>query len=283
MTGRLLAACALAGLATPAAAQTWRTLTTARSLEGPGAVTVNVRYGAGKFRLASGAGSELYRLQLRYDEDKFTPVREYDAETRTLRLGIRSVHNGTRVSLGDRHDRTMPTFDLALSPDVPIALNLEMGAVEADADLGGLSISRVTFRTGAAQSHLRFSTPNPAACDEMVVEAGASEFHGEQLANANCDRVTFRGGVGEVDLDFSGAWRRSMAADINVAIGQLNLKLPRDVGVEVRLNRVLASFDAAGFQKRGSNYYSANFASARYRLTLNVNATFGGIDVTWLN
>ena len=84
-------------------------------------------------------------------------------------------------------------------------------------------------------------------------------------------------------LSFGGTWRRSLTADVNVGIGSLHLQLPRDVGVAVRLNRFLASFDAAGFDKRGNMYYSANFNSARYRLTLNVNASIGGVDVAWGN
>ena len=73
-----------------------------------------------------------------------------------------------------------------------------------------------------------------------------------------------------------------MTALVEVGIGSLNLKLPRDVGVSVHLNRFLASFDAAGFEKRNNVYYSANFESARYRLVLDINASLGGIDVAWV-
>ena len=54
------------------------------------------------------------------------------------------------------------------------------------------------------------------------------------------------------------------------------------MGVSVHLNRFLASFDAAGFTKRGDMYYSSNFNSARYRLTLDVNAALGGVEIAWL-
>jgi Cell wall-active antibiotics response 4TMS YvqF/N-terminal domain of toast_rack, DUF2154 len=278
-------AIALAIVATPAAAQSWRTTSATRALNGEREMTVNLQYGAGRFHLERGAGGELYRMQMRYDEDKFVPVREYDADALTLRLGLRNRSGrGINVSMGDRHrGETPPSFDLWLSPDVPLALTLEMGAVQADADLGGLMLRRLVFRTGASQTHLRFGEPNTASCEELTIEAGAAEFQADRLANANCERVVYRGGVGEVTLDFSGSWRRSMTADITVGIGSLKLRLPRDVGVSVHLNRFLASFDAAGFDKRGSMYYSTNYAQARYRLTLNVNASLGGVDVAWVN
>ena len=266
-------------------AQSWRTVTSARQLHGETDARVHVQYGAGRFRVSPGAADELYRMELRYDEDKFIPLREYDVATGTLNLGVRSREGqGIHVSLGDRRrDGPVPSLDLGLNPDIPLTLEMELGAVEADVELGGLALRRVSYRTGASETHLRFSRPNPVACDEMVMEAGAAEFHADDLANANCSRVSFRGGVGEVTLDFGGTWRRSLTADVNVGIGSLHLQLPRDVGVAVRLNRFLASFDAAGFEKRGNMYYTANYNSARYRLTLNVNTSIGGVDVTWGN
>jgi hypothetical protein len=259
----------------------WRTVTAAQGLRGEHEATVNVQYGAGRFHLTPGTGGELYRMQLRYDENSFTPVREYDAATQTLRLGVRGRNAGIRVR--SHHGDAPPSMDLALTPSIPLTLNLEMGAVEADVDLGGLALHRATFRTGASSSHLRFARPNTAQCEELRIEAGAAELHAEQLANSNCARVNFNGGVGDVTLDYSGTWQRSMTADVNVGVGSLKLKLPRSVGVSVHLNRFLASFDAAGFEKRGDTYVTANYASAKNRLEMNVNASIGGVDVEWVN
>ena len=265
-------------------AQSWRTLTSARQVHGESDMRVEVRYGAGRFQLTPGNEDELYRMEMRYDEDKFVPLREYDAGSRTLRLGVQSREGqGVRVSLGDRHrNEPPPSLDITLSPDVPMSLDLELGAVTADVDLGGLALRRVHFETGASQTHLRFTRANPVPCEELSIEAGAAEFNAADLANANCARITFKGGVGGMTLDFGGTWHRSATASLEVGIGSLNLRLPRDVGVSVRLNRFLASFDAAGFEKRGGTYYSANWDNARYRLTLDVNASLGGVDVAWI-
>lgn len=270
----------------PLFAQSWRTITSARQVHGERELSVDIRYGAGRFSLAPGTEDELYRMEMRYDEERFTPVREFDADAGTLRLGLRSQDGarGIRISLGDRRrNGPTPNLTVALSPDVPLSLNLELGAVAADVELGGLAIRRVHYETGASQTHLRFSRTNPMACDVLSMEAGAAEFNAENIANANCSRVTFHGGVGEVTLDFGGTWRHSMTADVEVGVGSLNLRLPRDVGVSVKLNRFLASFDAAGFQKRGGTYYSSNFNTARYRLTLDINAAFGGIEIAWVD
>ncbi len=270
---------------TALSAQSWRTVTSSRQVHGEQQLTVDVTYGAGHFQLTPGNSDELYHMEIRYDEDKFVPIHDYDASASLLHLGVRSRQgDGVHVSLGDRHgDKTMPAFALSLSPDVPLALDLHLGAVESDVELGGLPLTRLHYETGASDTHLHFSRPNPEPCDELWLQAGAAEFDAQEIANSNCSRVRFQGGVGEVTLDFGGTWRRNMTATVEVGIGTLNLKLPRDVGVSVHLNRFLASFDAAGFTKHGDMYYSANYDRARYRLTMNLNASLGGIDVAWMS
>lgn len=278
-----LATATLATAAPAASAQTWRTVTSARQLHGDTALTVEVAYGAGEFRLVPAAAGTLYRMEMRYDEERFSPVREYDPAAGILRLGVRSRSGGTRVSLGDRRrSGPKPSLDVELSAEVPLALSLRLGAVESDVELGGLALRRVEYRTGASQTAVRFSRPNPVACTELAMEAGAAEFHVSGIANANCRRVGFRGGVGEVTLDFTGELRQSIEAEVDVGIGSLTLRLPREAGVAIRLNRFLASFESAGFVKRGRSYYSPGWDGARHRLTLDVNATIGGVDVVWV-
>jgi hypothetical protein len=268
-------------LASPAAAQTLRTLTSARQLHGESSLIVDVTYAVGRFKLEPAAAGDLYRMELRYDEDKFLPVREYDADAGVLRLGLRSLHGQTSIHKNRRGE--MPSLDLALTPEVPLTLRLEIGAAEADAELGGLQLRRLAYHTGASQSHVRFSRPNPVSCDALTFEVGAAEFEATGLGNVNCRRMSFRGGVGDVTLDFSGDWRNSADATAKVAIGSLKLLLPRDLGVAISLSRFLASFDHDGFTKRGGVYYSDNYASARYKLNLNVETAFGGIEVHWLD
>ncbi len=276
------AATVLACRAPEVTAQTWRTLTSARQVQGERELAVDVQYAAGIFRLVPAAAGSLYRMELRYDEDKFVPVREYDAQRGTLRLGVRG-REGVRVRMSDRRrGEPPPSLDVALSAEVPMALALQLGAAQADVELGGLPLRSITYETGASQTNLRFSSPNPLTCDALELRAGAAEFRVSQLANANCRRVSFEGGVGEVTLDFTGTWRQSMEGDVRVGIGSLTLRLPREVGVQIRLSRFLARFDRAGFTQRGNTYYSSNFESARYRLTLNVDAAIGGVDVNWV-
>lgn len=281
---RLRAAAAFAALvaaAAPAArAQALRTLTSARQVRGEKALTVHVTYAAGHFTLAPGPAGELYRMELRYDEDKFTPVRDYDAAGGDLRLGLKTIGH---VSYSGRHEgKEVPSLDLALTPDVPLTLAIDLGAAKSSVELGGLQLRGLRYSTGASESVVRFSRPNPLACDSLSFQAGAAQFDAIALGNANCRHLRFEGGVGAVTMDFTGDWRTDADARFHVAVGTLKLILPRDLGVAISLDRFLASFDQTGFTKRGDVYYSDNFSAATHHLNVEVESAFGGIQVQWV-
>jgi hypothetical protein len=275
------AATALLVLTPAAGAQTLRTLTASRQVHDDTALVVRVTYAVGHFRLTPGRAGELYRMELRYDEDKFTPVRAYDPATGELRLGLEG-RGGHITYDGDHQGRTAPSLDLVLAPDVPLTLDVDLGAAQADVELGGLALRDLTYKTGASTTEVRFSRPNPIACGSLAFKAGAAAFEGLELGNANCRHISFEGGVGTVTLDFTGDWRTDATADLHVAVGKLRLRLPRDLGVELTLDRFLASFDQTGFTKRGDAYYSDNYRTAPHHLTLSVESAFGGVEVSWV-
>jgi len=277
-TAALVLGAALA--ASAASAQPLRTLTSSRQLHGESALAVNVTYVAGRFRLVPAAPGTLYQMEMRYDEDKFLPVRSYDPASGELSLGLRSRGHVTLANRGDEDE--VPTLNLALAAGVPIALTVELGAAEADADFGGLALTSLRYKTGASHSRLRFGRPNAAPCDSLTIEAGAAEFTATGLGNANCRHLRVEGAVGAMTLDFTGAARGSADADIHLGLGTLKLVLPRAVGVAITLDRFLATFDPNGFTRRGDVYYSDDYAATRTHLDLKVNSAFGGIEVAWV-
>jgi len=278
--GPFLAAVLVALAAGQAArAQDLRTLSSSRELHGESALTADVTYAAGRFHLGAAAPGTLYRTVLRYDEAKFIPIRDYDAATGVLRVGLKTVGH---VSLGRGDEDTMPSLDLAVAPGVPLTLRIDLGAAEADADFGGLALSSLSYKTGASKSDLRFSRPNAVECESLALEAGAAQLTVSSLGNANCRRLKVEGGVGSLTLDFSGAWRIPMDAEVHLALGSLKLELPRGLGVSISLDRFLASFDQSGFTKRGDVYYSDGYDAARAHLDLRVESAFGGVQVIWL-
>ena len=151
-----LALVAAASVATRAEGQSWRTLTSSRQLWGTEPIAIDVEYGAGNLQVERlESPSLLYRMELRYDEERMTPVAEFDSAARRLRLGARGrEHSGGRSREGS-------TAEIALSDRIPLDLGLHFGAGEADMELGGLRIRNLNVETGASETTISFGAPNP--------------------------------------------------------------------------------------------------------------------------
>ncbi len=261
-------------------AQSFRTISATRLARNESNVRVRVEFAAGEFRLTPGDAQTLYRGEIYYDEDSFDASADYDTESRTLFFGLENQDGELRLG---RHEEPQ-RMELELNPNIPTRLDLKLGAVEADIELGGMTISALDLSTGAAETILTFSEPNRGECRSLELNVAAAEFRAEHLANSRCEGISFEGGVGDITLDFTGDWGNATTteADLELGLGQLTLRLPRGLGVAIEMDRFLASFDRAGFRKRGSRYISEGYETASKRLTVYIKAVLGDIDVDWV-
>lgn len=272
----LLAAMPLACLAPGAAGaqqDQLRSIDVSRQLHDSSALRVEVRYGAGKLDVRAATTPVLYRMQLSYFADRAEPVYAFYPETRTLRVGLDRQH--TRIPNDDRQGQ----LHLDLARSVPVDLSLELGAVEADLDLSGLRVDQLRVESGASEAEIRFDTPNADRMRSLDLRVGAAGLRALRLANANAHEIRVQAGVGDVDLDFGGTWRQDVDLTVQVALGDVELHVPRDVGVRLEVQRFLASVDVGGLVKRGDAYYSENWDSATHRLRIASKTTFGKLRV----
>lgn len=260
--------------ASTAEAQEWRTLTTRRQIAGEEDLKVKVEFGAGKLRIEPTTAGELYHASLRYDASTVEPIANY--ERGILRVGVEGTVKGRRQI------REGSQLTLGLGAELPLDLELAFGAVEAELELGGLRIRNAEISTGASETKLSFSRPNQQILEQLDLKVGAASFHASGLGNANARRINFGGGVGDIVLDFSGEWQGNSRVEVSMGVGSLTLRLPRDLGVHLKRDTFLVSFDPEGLVKRGDGYYSEGWDSAKHRVTIEVKGAFGSVDVRWL-
>lgn len=257
--------------------QEWRTLAMSKRLEGEGPLTVDVRYMAGDLDLRAAEEGMLYRMRLRYDADALEPITEVTDER--LRLGVRGARDGVDFE----HDTDGGEMELELGPTVPVDLDLEFGAVRADLDLGGLSLVGFALTTGASETRLDVSSPNRTRMERARIEVGVADFEARRLGNLRAERIDVTAGVGDVTLDLSGSWDRDGHIAVDMKLGEVEFVLPRGVGVKlIDRGSFLSSTRVEDLVRRGSDYYSENWDEAGRRLTLEVDAAFGAVSVTWL-
>jgi hypothetical protein len=267
--------------AIPVHAQTMRPFSTFRQLHGETRLDLRLEYAAGTIHLGSGEPNELYRMDLSYDEDRFVPVSDYDAAGGAAVLGLRSSGSpGVRVS---SRNQLAQMASVAVSPRADLSLDLNLGASDARVELAGLRVSQLDLGTGASRTFVSFSEPNGTRCRHARFSAGAAEFTVTGLGNSRCDEIEFEGGVGSVTLDFAGAWSSSAKAKITLAMGGLTLRLPRNAGVRLHMDRFLSSFKPAGLVRQGDAFVSSNYAASSRHLDLEITAAVGDVSIEWID
>jgi hypothetical protein len=169
-----------------------------------------------------------------------------------------------------------------LARSVPMELTLEFGAGRANIDLGGLALTDLEVHTGAAEATIDVSRPNPEAMARARLEVGAADFTARRLGNLNARRIEVNAGVGDITIDLTGAWQQDGAVQINMGLGSLQLRLPDGVGVKLQEKTFLTSVDTQGLVKRGDAYYSLDWDQTERHITIDVQAAFGSIDISWV-
>jgi hypothetical protein len=197
------------------------------------------RLGAGSVRLAGGtvAGAgrpmlrgELLRAEFITADETAPPTIDDEIVADSRRVRVVQDHG---ASLTWPWQTPASDWTLFLNPTVPTALNLEIGAGEADLALGGLTLT------------------------DLVVANGA----------------------GDTTLDLSGDWSASLDATVRIGAGDLTLRLPRHVGVQIEVDQVTGHVDAGGFAEADGFYTNAAFGEAPVNLTIEVDQGVGDVNL----
>jgi hypothetical protein len=255
----------------------WRSLDVSRQLRDSVPQRIKVQYGAGRVDVRGTDAALLYGMHLRYDELRAAPLHRYDAEQHSTVLGLEPRTVNARVTSGPRTESG--ELRLLVPRTVPLDLDLEFGGAEAMLELGGLSLQSLRLECGATDATLGFTTPNRTHMRELNVDVGAASFTALHLGNANADQIRVRGGMGAIDLDFSGTWQRDLTVLTRVGIGKTTLRVPDDVGVRLEIQRVAAGFDHEGMVKRDDAWYSRNWDTATRKLRIRAETVFGALEL----
>ncbi len=253
-----------------------RTLASSREYAGEKEVDARIQFGGGNLTLKPGPAGTIYRTSIQYDARQITPAVTY--QDGQLNIGMKGGNIQFRG--GRRH--TANKLDVELGTGVPLRLNVEYGAGLGQLELGGLTVRSARVATGASRTELSISSPTVGDCESFQLQAGAAKVQVKGLGNLSPRELRVEGGVGDLSLDFSGAWRGDTEASVNMGMGSLRLDVPRTVGLRVHKSAVLAGFEGPGMVKQGDNYVSQGYEKAARHLNVDMNAAFGSVHVNWI-
>jgi hypothetical protein len=261
--------------------QAWRTASAVRPRGTADSLRLRVNLSGGALRVSPAEDAELYDYSMRYDAARYDVERRFDSASHTLSLRLDGGRRPLRALTNDKREHTR--LSLAVARGVPLDVALRLGAVEADLDLGGLAVDELNVESAASATALRFATPNPRRMRSLRFDVGAASIEASGVGNANVEQVDVDCGAGALTLDFSGAWAADVDARLRVRLGAVTLRIPRDVGVRARVDLTLGTFEREDFREQDGVHYSANWESARRRLTIDASMLIGTLEIERLD
>jgi len=227
-----------------------QTMTETVELGDAESVDVEIELGAGKLDV-SGGSSDLLEATFTYNVEELNPEVVYSNGKLVVRHEDVKEGIGTLFDLDDYRNE----WDLRFNSDVPMEMSIDLGAGRTDLVLGGLALTNLDIDAGAG---------------DVVLDLSESQF----LTSLDFDM-----GAGELTLDLTGDWQDDLAASIQGGVGEMNLRLPSNVGVRLRVNTGIGSVDTSGLIKEGDIYTNDAYGESNVTLRIDIDGGVGQINL----
>jgi hypothetical protein len=193
------------------------------------------------------------------------------------------VKKGARVwgddGSDDDHTRKLT---VQLGDQIPVSLEVVLGAGKGDIDLSGLLVRDLKISTGASSVDLRCDKPNAISADNVGIESGVSKFTATNLCNTNFRTLKFSGGVGSYRLDFGGDLHHEASATIEVGLGSMTVLVPKQIPTKLLYDASFFSsfsLDDDFSKTRSGVYETEDFRDSDNRLTIQIESGLGSVKV----
>ena len=243
-------------------------------LDGTEPVAVDILFGAGELEIQAGEEDELFSGHFKYNVEEWEPEISYDDDQLVIRQGSSDEDWGFPTDEGVRNE-----WDLALSPAVPLEIELKIGAGEGEWDFGGLQLEELDIELGAGDFTAYFGEPNEIEMRDLDINAGASKLQIFDVGNASPKRMAVKGGVGDITLELTGEWANSASIDVTTGVGSLTLRVPDNVGVRVDVEGGLSNIDVSGLHRSGDAYVNDVYGEAEVELDIAVKTGVGQVNL----
>lgn len=159
-------------------------------------VDVEITMGAGELTVTAGA-DELLEAEFIYNREDWKPEVEYDINHRRGRLKV-SQPSGTAWNSFFNLGNTYYEWNLKLNNELPMDLDIKLGAGEANLQLGNLALSRLDVKLGVGDVTIDLTGEWKEDCRAYII-GGVGEAVIKLPADAGI-RVEVQQGIGSVEV-----------------------------------------------------------------------------------
>jgi hypothetical protein len=234
---------------------------------------------AGEVYVERGGRGEEGSVSVRFAEKEYSAWIDFHEDMNRLKIELEK-EKWLRYS---DDDEDFAEIIVRLPYDVDILFDARIKAGEVTMELGDLRMREFSLTNWAGEVEVRFDEPNRIPMDFMDVRAKVGECHLIGLGNARFKSADINGGIGEIDVDFSGDLEPDSRARVDLDIGEATISVPRDFGVRMSIGGGFSFLSAKNidraFTRRGKTYYTDNYEIEKNKFSLRITPGLGELNV----
>ena len=239
---------------------------------------VLLKVDAGEVFVEKGEDEHIGVVTIRYAPRKFRQRVEFDDTKNRLKIyfemkGLKTVDT----------DEDPAEVTLQLPHGVDILFDSKIKAGEVTMEMGGLQLHEFYLDNWAGEVEIRFDEPNPVVMDFLGVNAKVGALRLVKLGNARFTKADINGGIGEIDIDFTGDLQNESQAKVDLDIGEASILLPHDVGIRMKIGGGLSFLSQKNIDRslysRGSIYYSEDYDETEKKFAIRVTPGLGELNI----
>ncbi len=243
------------------------------------AAAVDVDFGQGELFLAPGTAPSLLEGLCQYSMPLLSPSLQEEEHDGQVFVEL----SGKGRSFGSQARAAMTNqWDVQLCRSLPMALDVSVESSTGEIDLGGLQLTDLVLQGDESTLNVGFDRPNPEVMESLRVVIGVGDLEMKRLGNANFRKMSVDGGMGTIELDFSGKWSHPAEVAIESGLCDVRLIIPREIPVRIATAETVEC-QLEGFQAEGSHWVNAAWKDGnprrRQELLIQWNAGMGQMDV----
>jgi len=238
---------------------------------------------AGEVVVERGMDALTGSVSMEYTTGEFRGDVDFDRGKNRLRviLDKKNWHKLKKSRHGD--DDVWAEVRVQLPHGLDILLDSKVKAGEVTMEMGGLRLREFSLYNWAGEVEVNFEEPNPISMDFLDVDAKVGELRLIQLGNARFRKADINGGIGEIDIDFTGDLQNESRAKVDLDIGEASILLPTDVGIRMSIGGGLSFLSQKNIDRslyrRGNSYYSEDYENAAKKFSLRITPGLGELNV----
>jgi hypothetical protein len=236
-------------------------------------VEAEIHMGPGNLEIAGGARGFM-EGEFQYSDSRLAPEIDYRVDGDVGELDMRQGESGNwfpRFWGGTYRN----AWDVQFSDRTPFDLRVNLGAGDAELDLGGTMLEELRMETGAGS--IDVDVAGSDSLDELRISTGAGDLNVDVSGGSALRRFGFETGAGSLRLDLTGDdWTEDIEGRIDGGAGDVRISLPSEIPVEVEVEHGIGEVTADGLMSDGDTWVNEAYGEPgpvmRIRITQGVGS-----------